>query len=217
MRSKDKICVSIAKETAGDCLSALKGLALAEIRLDRMTLSEAEIRTIFSQPLRLVATCRPGFHDDEKRKWLLLSAIEGGSSFVDIELESTPSFKQDIVKAAESTGCRAIVSFHDFTGTPDREDLRHIVEQCFQSGADVAKVACLVRQDRDNVRLLALLDDSRQIIVTGMGEKGRITRILAPLLGSPFTYASVESGLETAPGQMDLNTVSDWMEKLRRV
>jgi 3-dehydroquinate dehydratase-1 len=36
-----------------------------------------------------------------------------------------------------------------------------------------------------------------------MGEKGRVTRILAPLLGSPFTYASYEAGKETAPGQIE--------------
>jgi len=36
-----------------------------------------------------------------------------------------------------------------------------------------------------------------------MGRKGRLTRILAPLLGCPFTYASIDGGKETAEGQID--------------
>ena len=35
-----------------------------------------------------------------------------------------------------------------------------------------------------------------------MGPAGRATRLLAPLLGSPFTFCSPDEGAATAPGQL---------------
>ena len=37
-----------------------------------------------------------------------------------------------------------------------------------------------------------------------MGKKGRISRILSPLFGANFTYASIKEGLETASGQLSI-------------
>ena len=61
----------------------------------------------------------------------------------------------------------------------------------------------MVHSDRESIILLGLLLDSRPLVVIGMGEKGKVTRIAAPILGSPFTYASLSSGKETAAGQLD--------------
>jgi 3-dehydroquinate dehydratase type I len=41
----------------------------------------------------------------------------------------------------------------------------------------------------------------REIIAFCMGEKGGLSRIAAPLLGSYLSYASLEKGAESAPGQ----------------
>ena len=35
-----------------------------------------------------------------------------------------------------------------------------------------------------------------------MGAKGRLSRVAAPLLGSCMSYASLEDGAESAPGQL---------------
>ena len=99
------------------------------------------------------------------------------------------------------------MSHHDYERTPERPALEACVSACFEAGADIAKIACTVRSDRENARLLALLDTDREIVVVGMGEKGKLTRILAPLLGSPFTYASLSQGKETADGQIDKETL----------
>ncbi len=52
-----------------------------------------------------------------------------------------------------------------------------------------------------------------EIIAFAMGEKGEFTRVTAPLVGSPITYASIE--IETAPGQLNLSTVKEILEKYR--
>lgn len=203
------ICVSLAEPSVAACLAALKGLDFAEIRMDMMKLMLEEIPRLFSGNRVLIATCRPGGRSDEERKRLLMRAIASRATFVDVEIESETTYREEIVATARSCGCRVIVSHHDYERTPERPALEACVSACFEAGADIAKIACMVRSDRENARLLALLDTDREIVVVGMGKRGRVTRILAPLLGSPFTYASLSQGKETADGQIDRETLQE--------
>jgi 3-dehydroquinate dehydratase type I len=68
---------------------------------------------------------------------------------------------------------------------------------------------------KDNARLLGLLNDTRPVVVVGMGHKGRITRIAALLLGSPFTYASLAAGKETAEGQIDWKSLKEIYKRIK--
>jgi 3-dehydroquinate dehydratase type I len=70
----------------------------------------------------------------------------------------------------------------------------------------------------DNLEVLRLIPYARQkgvkVIAFCMGEKGKISRIVAPLLGSYLTYAAWSKGKEAAPGQM---TIKEMMEIFRIV
>jgi len=199
------------------CLDALEGLAFAEIRLDKMAVAIGDVRNIFSRHSRLIATCRPGEIEDEKRKVFLIEAISAGAAFVDLEVDSEDTFKNEIVRHARARGCRVIVSYHDFERTPKRAELEHVVDWCFETGADIAKIACRVNSTGECALLLGLLHDSRPLVVVGMGRKGRITRIVAPLLGSLFTYASAGEGRETEEGQIDRESLEGIWERLKNV
>jgi 3-dehydroquinate dehydratase I len=210
------VCVSLDERYHVDFLKGLPDIGFAEIRMDRMTLTPEEIADIFSQPLALIATCRPGALDGQKRKAYLITAIEAGSAYVDIEIESDVVSKREIMEKAGSKGCKVIVSFHDFEKTPDYERLRQIVGLCLSEGADIVKIACKANSVMDSARLLGLLgekDFKDRLIVVGMGEEGKITRIVAPLLGSLFTYASLTEGMQTAEGQ----TEKGHLEKIMRL
>jgi 3-dehydroquinate dehydratase-1 len=202
------ICVSISCRGLAACRKALEGVKLAEIRLDLCGLGEKEAGRLFSSARaagkKLIATCRPGRLGREaaERKALLLAAIGAGASFVDVELEAPPAFRKEIERMARAKGCTVIISHHDYRGTPPEAGLKRIVARCLAAGADMAKVACTPHSGADNARLLGLLGSGRKLVVIGMGPKGRITRVAAPLLGSPFTYASAGRGKETAGGQM---------------
>jgi len=211
------ICVSLAEPTLDECLAALAGLPFAEIRLDKMEgLSLEDVGTLFSSHKRLIATCAPGNLPDDARKARLLAAVAAHAAYVDVELESKEPYREEIIAKARKQGCQVIVSFHDYEKTPDRQILSTITADSFRKGADIVKIACAVRSGRDNARLLGLLDDSRRIVVVGMGKKGRITRVVAPLLGSPFTFASLIEGRETAEGQIDRAALGSLMEALRQ-
>ncbi len=210
------ICVSIGNIPAEGIKRAIKGFHMAEIRMDMMDISIDDVHSIFSRHKNLIATYRPGAVEEQKRKQFLLEAIEAGAAYIDLEFESDEGFKRDIISKARSKGCKVIISFHDYEKTPGREELINIISQCFSSGADMAKIACKVNSDKDCARLLGLLDSDRDIIVTGMGEKGRIIRLIAPLLGSPFTYTSLKEGEETAEGQIDAATIKKYFRLLKK-
>jgi len=211
------ICTSIAEPCLEKCLEALKGLDTAEIRMDLMSIEAKDVERIFSLPKKLVATCRPDAKTDSERKSLLMAAIEAGASFVDIELDAHEQYRDEIAKEARASGCQVIISYHNYEKTPDRAELERLVKSCFDSGADMAKIACRVHSQRDNSRLIGLLEYGKPLIITGMGNKGKICRVIAPLLGSPWTYACLEAGKETAPGQIDTRTLKDLLQRIKNV
>lgn len=212
------ICVSIAEPTLEACRRAMKGLPFAEIRIDRIDGVKGEdVRRIFSRPLRLIATCRPGKIGDRKKLALLKTAVRAGAAFVDIEHDWNPSLKATLRKTARAASCRVLVSFHDFEKTPPAPALERIIRNGLEEGADVVKIACRVRSSSDNARLLGLLDGRRPLVVVGLGPKGKITRIAAPLLGGLFTYAALRPGKEVADGQIDRAALQEIWRRLKNV
>jgi 3-dehydroquinate dehydratase I len=207
------ICVSIAEPTAEACIRALSGAEFAEIRLEGMKLSDADVKKIFSQKAKLIATCRPGALPEEARKKMLLGAICAGAAYVDVEVDASDAYKQEVIGKAREKGCKVIVSFHDYARTPQRAELEQIANWCFESGADIAKIACMAKSEKDAARLLGLLDTDRKIAVVSMGKKGKIARIVAPILGSQIAYVSAQAGKETADGQISKKD----MERLLKV
>jgi len=206
------ICISLREPDYQSFVAALSGLEMAEIRMDGAKLSPAEVESIFSRPLVLVATFRPGGVRLKKRAEMLSLAIRAGARFVDLELQSPPAFRDELVKAARASRCRVIISYHNDRKTPDRPLLEQIADRCFRAGADIAKLACRVHSQGDCARLLSLYDQSRPIIALGLGRLGIMTRIVAPSLGAPFTYASLAPGRQTADGQLDWKAMR---EKIR--
>ncbi|MGI5865193.1 MAG: type I 3-dehydroquinate dehydratase, partial [Myxococcales bacterium] len=154
---------------------------------------------------------------DADRAGLLERAVAAGADYVDIELDAPLALRRRVVRAARRAKCQVIASFHDFAGTPERAELERIVRRCFAAGADIAKVACTVSAPEDAARLLGLLGGGRPLVVVGMGPRGRLVRIAAPLLGGLFTYAAPDRGRPTAPGQLRAAEAAAALEQLRLV
>jgi len=208
------ICTSIAEEGLDACMKALESAEFAEIRLDRTKLSKEEVVQLFSTSKKLIATYREG-DNKETRKRVLLLAIDSGASMVDIELESPDEYRKEIIERAREKNCEVIVSYHNYEKTPSRAELEAIIEQCFDKGADIAKIACKANSKGDSARLLGLLDGEKRLVVIGMEEAGRITRIAGPLLGSEIAFVSADSGKETAKGQLGREKMEKILEVLK--
>jgi 3-dehydroquinate dehydratase-1 len=211
------ICIALADLTFAECLQAVKNLEFAEIRLDLLDFSPDQIQMIFSANRNLIAACRSGKYMEDERKALLIQAVEAGAAYVDVEMEASDSFKREIIKSARSKNCQVIVSYRDFEKTPSRAELEHILRWCAEFDPDIIKIACMVHSERDNARLLGLLDNDKRMLIIGMGEKGKITRIVAPLLGSFCTFASYISDKSTGPGQLGKEEMEALIGKMKRL
>lgn len=199
------ICVSLSSGTPRHLKAVLRRVEMAELRLDLLGLNATEVAKLFkSAKCKTIATCRPGKYNDSERQVLLGTAIGSGANYVDIGLGSSGEFAKPLISMARKKKCKIIISHHDFKRTPETKVLWKMINNCFQKGADMAKIACFVRVPMDNLRLLRLLEGDRPVVVVGMGKEGVMTRVAALSLGSPFTYASLKEGQETAPGQLTL-------------
>ena len=170
------ICTVIQNMDCGQILAALEHCEMAEIRLDRCSLSPKEIEEVFSSDVPLVATCRvsevmasePSLQDPalspqsreikamqiaEKR---LVRAIQAGARYVDVEIEAQKQMSKRVRSAAHESGTVFIRSYHDFEGTDSLEALKAIVEKCVYHGADIVKLVTTAHTADDADKLMDL-------------------------------------------------------------
>jgi 3-dehydroquinate dehydratase type I len=95
--------------------------------------------------------------------------------------------------------------------TPGLKTLRKKMIDGYKAGADIVKIVTFAKKMEDNLKVLGLIPYAQKkglkIIAFCMGEKGKISRIMAPMLGSYLTYASLDKGEESAPGQMTVEEI----------
>jgi 3-dehydroquinate dehydratase type I len=184
---------------------------LVEVRLDSMQKHEglADLAKHGNVPkiaTNKLAICRGKFTGTEaEQKQILLSAAKAGFEYVDIEL-SASNLKEFTTEVSEY-GAKPIVSFHDFDRSLDLAELNTVLEREIASGADVCKIVTTAKRVEDNLTLLnftAAACKRANTVCFAMGDYGKISRLLSPLFGCFFTFAALESGGETAPGQMTI-------------
>ncbi len=141
---------------------------------------------------------------EERRIEELLKAVELGASIVDIEIGTT-KLAQAMPLIKPRASC--LLSFHDFQGTPPLDDLKEIVQRQLSAGADICKVVTTANSPDDNLTVLQLIAQfpDVRLVSVAMGTLGLTSRILCPLAGGYFTYASTERDKESAPGQITVN------------
>ncbi|QQS51545.1 MAG: type I 3-dehydroquinate dehydratase [Bacteroidota bacterium] len=210
------ICVAISNSDYRQCLATLQGIEMAEIRLDLTGFDEETIDLVFSGKVPLIATCRPDSMSESQQYKLLHRAIVAGAKYVDIELEASDEQRQRIVDLARRHECKVIISYHNYSETPGMRELFEIIDSCFAKGADIAKLATMVHNRVDNARLMSLYSDSRPLVAIGMGEEGKLSRVMAPLLGASFTFAAADGEVGTAPGQISYSDMKAIMAELSK-
>ena len=137
----------------------------------------------------------------------LMLAVQLGAAYVDIELRSNSLAK--IVQAVKRR-TKCLISYHNLRETPPIEELKQIVEKQIQAGADVCKVVTTAADFSDNLEVIRLIAEfpGLKLVSFAMGPLGCTSRVLCPMAGGDFTYASIEKGKESAPGQITVNELA---------
>jgi 3-dehydroquinate dehydratase-1 len=88
--------------------------------------------------------------------------------------------------------------------TPSHDVMKVLVRKQLNAGADIAKVVTTAQKFEDNASTLRLIQEfpEARVISFAMGPLGLVSRVLCPLVGGDFIYASVAPGGEAAPGQL---------------
>lgn len=178
-----------------------------EVRLDLTGLCGGEWRAwcaaIQAQGVPVLLTIRAKSEGGQwqgreaERLALYLSGLKSVSA---VDLEIGAHALHILPQAARQCGARVVGSFHDFHGTPDWTRLRAIEGRGRRMGADVVKIATLVRTPADLAQLFALPAHAQGPIgVMGMGQLGGVSRVALTAAGSCLVYGALDK--PTAPGQ----------------
>lgn len=132
----------------------------------------------------------------------------GEADAVDIELISGKTNIEEIKIIAEDHNIPLILSYHNFTETPSVEFLLDKMRQQVSSGADIAKIAVMPKNEEDVLNLLSATLKARKempdtpLITMSMGNLGVISRIAGGVFGSDLTFGAGEK--TSAPGQIPI-------------
>ena len=223
---KPRICVSILPKTGSEAVRLIEKAEnahadLIEVRLDRFKdygvlgdlATYGKMPKIATNKLRGDGGEFPGSEAEQLR--LLISAAKSGFEYVDVDL-SHPRLKET-VEELRLLSVKPIVSFHDLVKTPPLSVLEGVLEGEIARGADICKIVTTATRIEDNLVLLnftSAVCGKAKTVCFAMGELGRVSRLLSPLFGVYFTFASLGRGSETASGQMSIQEMRSAYELL---
>ncbi len=137
---------------------------------------------------------------------------------LDIELFRGDAVAARIIACAHTNGVAAVISNHNFTETPSKDEILSRLKKAQALGGDVLKIAVMPNSAHD---VLTLLDATEQahcicqqpLITMSMGALGAVSRISGEIFGSSVTFGA--AGAASAPGQIDAETLADILQVLR--
>lgn len=184
---------------------ALKNCHLVELRLDffhHLDLSLlADLKNNFALPMIFTLRSKEqggAFLGEEENRLALLKKLASlEPAYLDLEATVSPDFVEEVKR--QNPNVKIIISFHDFERMPPLEPL---LKEMQRHPADLYKMAVTPKSSTEALQLLDFMRSHKSVLAMGMGPFGAITRILAPIFGAAFVYASLSDGESTAPGQV---------------
>ncbi|HEX8914682.1 MAG TPA: type I 3-dehydroquinate dehydratase [Humisphaera sp.] len=195
-------------------VAAEAGADMVELRVDELPDAGTVGRVLNSASLPCIVTCRPTWEGgrcelpEDNRLQAIFELVEATSpAYFDLELRASERIVAPLRSVSRETSRHErpglIFSSHDFQGRPAK--LTSIFSELVTSPADVAKIVWTARTVRDNLEAFELLrHQAKPTIAICMGEVGLISRVLAKKFGAFLSFASLDAGGGTAPGQVSV-------------
>jgi 3-dehydroquinate dehydratase type I len=202
---RPRICAVIVNSDIGAIRKVEPFIELFEVRIDLIGSGWPKLVEQLQKPWiacnRSIAEGGSWRGSELERVEELLKAIELGAEIVDIELVTRNL--QEIIPLIKSRA-KCLLSFHDLNGTPPIKKMRETIQRQLDMGADICKLITTAYSFNDNLPTIQLIAEfpKTRVVSFAMGSFGFTSRILCPLVGGDFTYASIAEGKESAPGQI---------------
>jgi 3-dehydroquinate dehydratase-1 len=200
MKMQVKLCTVVEGDTLAALLKniqkVLKSSEMIEIRADFVKgIKPEDVKKIASKiKVDSIFTCR---HVKEGGKYsgstkhqieVLKAALEAGFTYVDIACDNP--LLGDLSPKDEK---KLLISYHNFKRTPVSIELLAVLERMREFSPSVMKIASVINSPKDLFTLFEILKqkrDKEKLIVIGMGDAGKLTRIVFPMMGSYLIYVT---------------------------
>ena len=145
-------------------------------------------------------------------KMLLKSVLKQGKvGAVDVELFMGDGILEEISERAKEYDVKVIASNHDFSKTPEKDEIVKRLMDMKDMGADVSKIAVMPQSQKDVLTLLEATEEVHRLnpdmtlITMSMGKLGVISRLSGGVFGSAMKFGAKTKELASAPGQIEIN------------
>ncbi len=216
-----KLCAAIVSSNPESMIQSARevlslGADLVEFRLDHLDKINGSLPSMLREfSDKCIITIREknqggAFKGSEQERLALLRSFSLiHPLYIDIELdaaEQNPEVVRELSKGAQNV----IVSYHDFSSTPDLDMLISIYNRQSAIGG-ISKLITTAKSAQDNINILSLykkVKPNGKLISFAMGDLGVLTRILCLYAGSPVSYVSFGKRA-SAPGQIPLEVMKN--------
>lgn len=206
MANSSTVCLPIIGPSPEEVLEQIQQATpladLIELRLDRWSsFSIEQVALILrNATVPMIVTLLPN------RKWMgaMRQLLELEPPYIDIQLDALADLLPYRIG-----GTQVIASYH---ATPEEEiEMEEIHRYLRSYPVDIRKIARWASTPFELLDTLRWVKShpTERLVGVCMGEYGPLSRILAPLVGSEFTFASLSPELQSAPGQLPVDELID--------
>ncbi len=212
------ICVPLKNPTIELVKKASKVADFIEIWIDTLTDKQVEI-LIKSSKKPIIVVCKTKSEmgsftgtDDQKIERLAFAA-NAGASYIDCGSYVAQNKVSRLKKILLQNSAELIISTHYFKNSPSLFALEQHALKLYRRGADVVKIATMIKSPIDTVNLFELASRLKKrnlpFVTVGMGPHSKIARVGCAVLGGEFTFAALDSQSVTASGQLTVAEMSN--------
>lgn len=215
-------CVPIIASNTEEAIKKMARAArvadVLEVRLDLMDSFDIQriVKAADKPVLITYRSVKEGGKGKDNPADHLIAGIKAGADLIDVELSMPQDSKKRILSFKGRS--KVVVSTHIHSGTPPAPELEKLFNLSIEAGGDVVKIVTMANDWEDNLRTLELVNRARKenvkIISFCMGPMGRMSRVFSVPMGAYMTFASLESGQESANGQIPVDKMKEIMELL---
>ncbi len=179
----------VASVTNLDDLDKIRDLAdIVELRLDYFDIDR---KPLFPCLFTLRKKEQGGVREilEKERLAQIEKLLELQPEYCDIEADTDPVFIERIAKKFPKV--KLIGSYHNFQETP--QDLDALLQSMKNPHFTIYKIAVTAQSSADMLRLMVFARNAKvSISAISMGEYGKPSRVLGPIVGNALDYAGLE-------------------------